>query len=250
MRHNHRAQLLTSFTARTHPSGAPLQRGRAVVVAQWETGLLFRHGRLDTVLEPGAHRRWGGGYSLRTVDVRPWLVFVPTQEIPTADGVTVKVTVAGLARVADAVAFVVAAREAEQSLYLAVQVALRELVATTSVDDLLAGRGELGARLLAGLRGIDELGITVEQLELRDIVLPAELRKAQAAVLIARAQAQAALERARGETAALRNLANAARLVADSPALLPLRLLQQLDGSSGHTVVLGTAATGTGGAAT
>ena len=60
-------------------------------------------------------------------------------------------------------------------------------------------------------------------------------------VLVARAHGIAALERARGETAALRNLANAARMAADNPALIQLRLLQQLEASTGHTVVLGAA---------
>ena len=79
----------------------------------------------------------------------------------------------------------------------------------------------------------------LEQLELKDIVLPADLKRAQAQVLMARAEGLAALERARGETAALRNLADAARLCAGNPALLQLRLLQQLATGPGHTVVIG-----------
>src|SRR5438067_1513145 len=68
------------------PSGQPLRRGRRVTVQQWEQGLLFHHGRLDTTLGPGGHRRWGSGYTLRKVDLRPWVLTVPMQEIPTADG--------------------------------------------------------------------------------------------------------------------------------------------------------------------
>lgn len=49
----------------------------------------------------------------------------------------------------------------------------------------------------------------------------------------------AALERARGETAALRHLANAARMVEGNPALLQLRLIQAVGDGSGNTVVLG-----------
>ena len=221
-------------------TGRALRRGRRVTVNQWEQGLLFRHGRLETVLGPGPHRRWAGGFTLRAVDMRPWVVLVPTQEVPTADGTTVKVTVAGQARVADATAFVTAARDPEQALYLAVQVALRELVATTTVDELLTNRGDVGGRLLAGIRGMDALGIAVDQLEVKDLILPGELKRAQAEVLVARAQGMAALERARGETAALRSLANAARMAADNPALVQLRLLQQLEGATGHTVVIGT----------
>jgi len=228
------------------PEGRDLRRGRRVTVNQWEQGLLFRYGRLETVLEPGSHRRWGGGFTLRAVDMRPWVVLVPTQEVPTAAGATVKVTVAGQAHVMDAATYVTAARNAEQALYLAVQVALRELVATTTVEDLLANRGDVGNRLLAGVRGLDTLGLAVDQLELKDIVLPGELKRAQAEVLVARAQGTAALERARGETAALRSLANAARMAADNPVLVQLRLLQQLEASMGHTVVIGTPPLGAG----
>jgi regulator of protease activity HflC (stomatin/prohibitin superfamily) len=228
------------------PTGRLIPWGRQVVVNQWEHGLLFRHGRFERVLAPGGHRFWSTGFTLRAVDLRPWIVQLPAQEVPTADGATVKVTVAGQARVTDAAAYVTGARDAEQALYLAVQVALRELVAGTTVDDLLTGRADVGSRLRAGVRGLDRLGVTVEQLELKDIILPGELKRAQAAVLVARTQGMASLERARGENAALRSLANAARMVADNPALLHLRLVQQLEVSTGHTVVIGSPPLGAG----
>ena len=223
----------------------PVRRGRREAVNQWEKGLLFRNGALLRTLGPGAYRYWGSGYVLRRVDVRPWILQVPTQEVPTADGVTVKVTVAGRVRVVDPLAYVTANQDPASALYLAVQVALRELVAQATVEDLVAGRADAGGRLLEGVRGVDELGVAVEQLELKDIVLPADLKRAQAQVLIARAEGLAALERARGETAALRNLANAARMCAEQPALLQLRLLQQLATGPGHTVVIGNPPLGT-----
>lgn len=228
------------------PTGRAVRLGRRVVVNQWEQALLFRHGRLETVLGPGGHRRWKRGFRVRVIDMRPWVVLVPTQEVPTADGVTVKLTVAGQARVTDATTYVTTTRDAEQALYLAVQVALREVIAATTVEDLLAGRSEVGDRLLAGIAGLDALGVTFDQLGLKDIILPNELKKAQSEVLVARAQGIAALERARGETAALRSLANAARMAADNPALMQLRLLQQLEGSTGHTVVIGSPSLGSG----
>ena len=207
---------------------------------QWERALLFRNGAVVRTLDPGAYRLWASGWSLRRVDVRPWILQVPTQEVPTSDGVTVKVTAAGRVRVVDPVTYVTASQDPLGALYLAVQVALRELVAAASVEDLLAARGDIGLQLLASTRGVEELGLAIEQLELKDIVLPADLKRAQAQVLIARAEGLAALERARGETAALRNLANAARLCADNPALLQLRLLQQLSTGPSHTVVIGS----------
>jgi hypothetical protein len=70
-------------------------------------------------------------------------------------------------------------------------------------------------------------------------MFPGDLKRMMAQVVEARKEGQAALEKARGETAALRSLANAARLMDGNPALMQLRLLQHLAGSSGNTVVLG-----------
>ncbi len=72
-------------------------------------------------------------------------------------------------------------------------------------------------------------------------MLPTDLRKAFAETLKARQEAQAALERARGETAALRNLANAAKMVESNPALLDLCVLQTMASTSGNTYVVGAA---------
>lgn len=225
-----------------------MRPGRREIVNQWEAALLFRNGALVRTVGAGAYRRWAPGYSLRRVDVRPWILQVPTQEVPTADGVTVKVTAAGRVRVVDPVAYVTAAQDPLGSLYLAVQVALRELVARATVEQLVAGRADVGVELTEAVRGIAELGVAIEQLDLKDIVLPPDLKRAQAQVLIARAEGVAALERARGETAALRNLANAARMYADNPALMQIRLLQQLSTGPAHTVIIGTPPLGTAGA--
>jgi len=233
--------MMTGWTtAWARTGGAAVRPGRLMTVDQWEQALLFRDGALVATLGPGGHRRWRSRYTVRRVDMRPWVLLVPTQEVPTADGVSVKVTAAGQAQVADPVAFVTAVQDAHGALYLAVQVALREVVAAHTVEEVLAGRAELGAELTAAVRGLDLLGVTVASLELKDIVLPADLKRARAEVLVAQAQGLAALERARGETAALRSLANAARQAEGSPALLQLRLLQQLAATPGHTVVIGT----------
>jgi regulator of protease activity HflC (stomatin/prohibitin superfamily) len=230
-------------------AGAPLGRGRRLTVERWEQALLFRDGALVETLGPGSHRRWRKRITVRRVDTRPWVLTVPTQEVPTADGAPVKVTAAGRAAVVDPVAFVTAVQDVHGALYLAVQVALREVLSGHTVEELLAGRAALGGELTSAVRGLQELGVAVA-LELKDIVLPSDLKRAQSEVLVARAQGLAALERARGETAALRSLANAARLAEGSPALLQLRLLQQLAATPGHTVVIGTPPLGTVAAAT
>lgn len=70
-------------------------------------------------------------------------------------------------------------------------------------------------------------------------MFPGNLKQMFAQVVKARKEGQAALEKARGETAALRNLANAAKMIESHPNLLNLRLLQSVGESSGNTLVLG-----------
>jgi regulator of protease activity HflC (stomatin/prohibitin superfamily) len=142
---------------------SPVTRGRRFVLQEWERGVLFKDGRVDRVLDAGAHRRFGRGFALRRVDTRPWIVHVPTQEIPTADGLTVKVTVVGRARVVDAVVFVTAAQDVHASLYLNAQIATREVMAATTVDQLVASRQDLGDALTAAVCGVDEFGLTLER---------------------------------------------------------------------------------------
>src|ERR687887_653243 len=93
-----------------------VDRGRRFVIQEWEGGVLFKDGRLDTVLDPGPYRRFGRGFSLWRVDVRPWILPVPTQEVPTADGLTVKITVVGRVRVVDPGDFVTASQDANSAL--------------------------------------------------------------------------------------------------------------------------------------
>ncbi|OJF77824.1 hypothetical protein NS14008_38085, partial [Nocardia seriolae] len=72
---------------------------------------------------------------------------------------------------------------------------------------------------------VERLGIRVDSLRAKDHA-PGELRKAALETVLARERGRAELERARAEAAALRSLANTAKLLTDNPVLLRLRTLQ------------------------
>src|SRR5690606_19867583 len=91
----------------------------------------------------------------------------------------------------------------------------------------------------ATARQIDGLGIEVISVAVRDLMLPGELRRAVTETMLAREKGRAELERARAEAAALRTLANAARLMEEHPTLLRLRAIQAAE-APGSTVVLTT----------
>jgi regulator of protease activity HflC (stomatin/prohibitin superfamily) len=84
--------------------------------------------------------------------------------------------------------------------------------------------------------------VRIASAAIRDIILPAETRRLYSEFERARLEGLAALERARGEQAALRSLANSARMLKGNPELMNLRLLHALAGQPGRpapTVVLG-----------
>lgn len=205
---------------------------------EWERVVRYQRGRLAEVLGPGRYWRWGTGPLVR-VDTRPRIVTLPGQEVLTADGVGVRISLALAVRVEDPVAYVRAAVAPEQSFYVAVQLALRAAVADVAAEDLLASRAAVDAAVLAAAQAAaGAYGLAAESAGVRDLAFPGELRRVFAEAATARQEARAALERARGETAALRALANAARAVESQPALLRLRTLQAVEAATGATVVL------------
>jgi hypothetical protein len=106
------------------------------------------------------------------------------------------------------------------------------------IDRLLQSRGDVPARLKTiAAQKIRASGVEPQDASVRDLTFPGELEKISTQVVKARQEGLAALERARGGTAALRNLANAARMVDSNPA--HLRLLQVLGQQPGNTVVPG-----------
>jgi hypothetical protein len=186
--------------------------------------------------------RWGLHFTLGAFDLRKTSVLVAGQDVLTADNVSLKLSLLVSYQVTDPLK---AAHETQNwlsDLYNAAQLALRAVVGGVAVEALLNQRLEIGAQLLARVQPeAAKFGINVHSVEVKDVMFPADLKRAFAEVLKSKQEGQAALERARGESAALRNLANAAKLLEGNPALMNLRLMQSLSAAqtAGNTLVLG-----------
>jgi regulator of protease activity HflC (stomatin/prohibitin superfamily) len=212
----------------------------SVIVHDYERGLKFVRGALVGEVETGKHWYLRLHTSIRVFDLRPTPLVINAQEVLSKDGVAVKVSLTATYRVVEARTALMAATDYAAVLYTELQQALRAAVSAADVEALLATRGELGPTMLAQARpAAERLGLALEQVAVRDLTLPGEMKKVFAQVVQARQEGLAALERARGETAALRNLANAAALVEGKPALLELRALQVASQQPGTTLVLG-----------
>jgi regulator of protease activity HflC (stomatin/prohibitin superfamily) len=219
---------------------------KVTTVHDFQAGLLYGNGRFQRLLGPGRYRQWLPGREIVVQDLRLQELIVGGQEILTADNLTAKASAVVQYRINDA-------RKAHESttntyalFYSDVQVALRRAVAQRTLEQVLAERGEIGAAMRVDIMASAErLGLSVERIELRDLMLSGETKRAYADIFRAQKEGEAQLARARAETAALRNLANGARLLKDNPALFNLRLLQTLGTASakGATVVINTAET-------
>jgi regulator of protease activity HflC (stomatin/prohibitin superfamily) len=218
----------------------------SVTVFEYQRGVKFREGRLVGTLGPGRHRVYRRTTAIHVLDMRETPLAIPGQEIITSDGISLKLSLAVRYRIADPVRAITEISDARTALHTVVQVALREVAGARSIDEILQKREELGPEVLErSAEKATALGMELVSVDVKDLMFPGPLKRVFAQVIEARQQGVASLEKARGETAALRSLANAARMVDDHPSLLQLRILQQLEASSGHTVVLGLPASST-----
>ena len=214
----------------------------AFLVPEGYAGLLYHKGKFVGVLGAGRHIRWGRYFSLGAQDLRKGALVVAGQEVLTADNVGLKISLLVNYQVADPAKAAHESQNWQSDLYNGAQLALRAVVSGVAVEALLNQRLELGAQLLARVQQDSaKIGINLLAVEVKDVMFPAELKRAFVEVLKAKQEGHAALERARGESASLRNLANAARVLEGNPALMNLRLMQSLSAaqSAGNTLVFG-----------
>lgn len=219
---------------------------QTTTIQEHETGLLFRDGQFVNELKPGKHEfrtRIGSELSVKTFDLRERQMVVQGQELLSADQVALKVSATVAFRIVDALKLHRSMEYPEVLLYADVQLALRQVVSTLSAEEFLNKKSGFATELKSLLdERFTSVGLKLERADIRDVMLPADLKRAFTEALKSKHEASAALEKARSETAALRTLANAAKLMRENPELLSLRYLQTLGevgAGSGNTLVLG-----------
>lgn len=215
---------------------------RVFLVPEGSAGLLYQRGKFVAVLRAGEHVRWGRKFTLAVSDLRKISTLVAGQEVLSADNVGLKASLLVSYQVVDPAKAAHETQNWQGDLYNAAQLALRVVAGGATMEALLGNRLDLGAQLLARVKAdAEKIGVNILAVEIRDVTLPNDLKRAFADVLKAKQEGQAALERARGESAALRNLANAARVLDGNPALMNLRLMQSLAAAqnAGSTLVVG-----------
>lgn len=216
----------------------------AVQIREYERGLLYRAGRFARVLPPGRYRVWQAfrHESIVTIDTRWTALAINGQEMVTADKIGLRLNLVANYRVVDPVAALHTVADYRAQVYQELQLILRETVAALPLDALMAEKTQLSAGLRDGVASITAaFGVELGNVGVKDVVLSGEVKRMLAQEAEAERAGRAALIAARGETATTRNLVNAARLLAENPALMRLKEIQSLvevAREPGNTVVL------------
>ena len=201
-------------------------------VPDGHVGLQYVEGRLTGTLKPGLHAFWNCGPSVRVevMDLRVKTLEVQGQEILTRDKVSLRVNLTATYRYVDAEKAVRAAKDPLDHLYKEIQFGLRAAVGTRTLDALLEDKAAIdravAERVVERFAGI---GIAVEGVGVKDIILPGDMKVLLGKVVEAEKAAQANVIRRREETNATRSLLNTAKVMESNTVALRLKELETLE---------------------
>ncbi|MBO5413137.1 MAG: slipin family protein [Clostridia bacterium] len=199
-------------------------------INEYERGILFRFGKFAKILKPGWHLVFPIIHSYKKVDIRTKTVDVPEQEAITRDNVSIKINAVLYYKVFDAAKSVLAVQNFNYAVSQLAQTTMRNIVGSVSLDELLTEREKLSTEICKIVdTETDPWGIKVENVELKDIALPEEMKRVIAKVAEAEREKQAVITKAAGEVEAANNLAEAANIMGATPGALHLRTLATLN---------------------
>ena len=199
-------------------------------INEYERGVLFYCGKFKKMLSPGWHLIFPIFYSYKKVDVRTKTVDVPEQEAITKDNVSIRINAVLYYKIFDASKAVLAVENFNYAVSQLAQTTMRNIVGSVSLDELLTERDKLSTEICNIVdEATDPWGIKVENVELKDISLPEEMKRVIAKVAEAEREKQAVITKAAGEVEASNNLAQAAKVLSEAPGALHLRTLSTLN---------------------
>ena len=198
------------------------------ILKEYERAVVFRLGRARPSRGPGLIFLVPFGVErMERVSLRIIAMDIPPQDVITRDNVSVKVNAVLYFRVANPRRAIL---EIEDYLFATSQLAqttLRSVIGQAELDEVLAEREKFNQILRDIIdQGTDAWGIDVTGVEVKDVDLPNEMKRAIARQAEAERERRAKVINAQGELQAASNLRDAARQLSEYPASLQLRFLQ------------------------
>ena len=199
-------------------------------IKEFERGVLFSFGKYTKTLKPGWNIVLPIIQNLRVIDVRTKTVDVPEQEAITKDNVSVKINAVLYYKIFDASLSVITVQNYDYAVGQLAQTTMRNIVGTVTLDELLVDRENVSQKIQDIIdEATDPWGVKVENVELKDISLPEEMKRVLAKAAEAEREKAAVITKASGEVEAAENLASAAKTLSSSPGALHIRTLATLN---------------------
>ncbi|MBW1926457.1 MAG: slipin family protein [Deltaproteobacteria bacterium] len=199
------------------------------ILNEYERGVIFRLGRVIKTKGPGLIILIPVIDKMKKVDLRIVTLDVQPQDIITRDNVSVKVSAVVYFRVLDSRKAII---EVENFFFATSQLAqttLRSVCGQAELDELLSERDKINTKIQEILDlDTEPWGIKVSKVEVKEIDLPDEMKRAMAKQAEAERERRSKVINAEGEYQAARRLADAANIIHKAPAALQLRYLQTL----------------------
>ena len=200
------------------------------ILREYERAVTFWLGRLSSHPKgPGLVLIFWPFETMVKVSMQTIVHDVPPQDIITRDNVSVKVNAIVYFRVVDPQRAIVEVQNYLLATSQLAQTTLRSVLGQAELDDLLAERDKLNAKLQVIIdQHTEPWGIKVSMVELKNIDLPQEMQRAMAKQAEAEREKRAKIIHAEGELQASVKLAEAGQIVSGNPVTLQLRYLQTL----------------------
>lgn len=200
------------------------------IVNQYERGVVLTLGKYSGVYSPGLRIVIPVLQKMMKVDVRSTPIDVPKQEVITRDNVTVGVDAVVYLRVIDAGRAVLETTNYMYATSQFAQAALRDVAGNVDMDELLSKRDVISQQIKEIVDAeTDKWGIDVENVKVQNIELPKDMTRAMAKQAEAERERRANIINADGEMQAAQTLAEAAKILASTPAAINLRTLNTLE---------------------
>lgn len=199
-------------------------------INEYERGVLFSFGKFSKVLTPGWKIVIPFIQSYSKVDVRTKAVDVPEQETITKDNISIKINAVIYYKVVDAKSAILEVENFYYAVGQLAQTTMRNIVGSVTLDQLLSERETISSNICSIIdKATDAWGIKVENVELKDVALPEEMKRVLAKVAEAEREKAAVITKAKGEVEAADNLRQAAGALSETPGALHLRTLATLN---------------------
>ncbi len=199
-------------------------------INQYERGVKFTLGKYESTIQPGWRIVWPVFQSMKKVDVRVKAVDVPDQEAITKDNISVTVNAVIYYKVSDAAKAIIEVENFYYAISQLAQTTMRNTVGEVDLDELLSNRDEISNRIKMVVdKATDPWGIKVDNVDLKDISLPEDMKRTIAKQAEAEREKRAVIIKAEGEKIAANNMSAAADVLSKSPGALHLRTLQSIN---------------------